>query len=253
MSSSGAGRPRAPDFGPLAESYDRLRPTDANWREVFELLVADGDLAGRRVVDIGCGTGKLAAALGELGASVWGVDPSPEMLAHARAAAPRAGFKQGRAEALPFKDGWFERAVFRLVLHLVDRPRALDEARRVLVPGGRVSAVTFTPRHFDSYWLNDLFPQIRAIDRRRFPTVDELVREVEEAGFVDAGERGLAQRGRLSREEALERIRGKHISTLHLLDEDDFAAGLARAERELPDTVEYAADWAVVAAVRPSG
>ena len=83
--------------------------------------------------------------------------------------------------------------------------------------------------------------------------MDELVREVEEAGFVDVGERGLAQRGRLSREEALERIRGKHISTLHLLDEDDFAAGLARAERELPDTIEYAADWAVVAAVRPSG
>ena len=40
--------------------------------------------------------------------------------------------KVAPAERLPFKDGWFERAVMWLVVHLVDRPQAFAEARRVL-------------------------------------------------------------------------------------------------------------------------
>src|SRR5438477_183685 len=82
-------------------------------------LVAEGDLLARRVLDVGCGTGNLAAALAARGARVWGVDPSPEMLAIARRKAPRgAGFREGRAEALPFRDGWFDRAALVLVAHL---------------------------------------------------------------------------------------------------------------------------------------
>jgi ubiquinone/menaquinone biosynthesis C-methylase UbiE len=252
MSSSGGAETagRAPDFGPLAESYDRLRPTDANWRELFDLLVAEGDLAGRRVLDVGCGTGQVARALTDLGARVWGIDPSAEMLARARATAPRAAFKEGRGEALPFKDRWFERGVFRLVLHLVDRSRALSEARRVLVPGGRVVAATFAPEHFEWYWLNELFPAVLEIDRRRFPAPAELTRELEEAGFGGIRSRALRQQGRIAREEALERIRGRFISTLRLLDGDDYAAGLERAERELPAEVEFTTEWVVLSAER---
>jgi SAM-dependent methyltransferase len=252
MSSSEAaeGTGPAPDFGPLAESYDRLRPADANWRKLFELLVAEGDLAGRRVLDVGCGTGQVARALTDIGARVWGIDPSSEMLARARETAPRAAFKEGRAEALPFKAGWFERAVFRLVLHLVDRSRALAEARRVLVPGGRVVAATFAPEHFERYWLNELFPAVLEIDRRRFPAPAELTRELEDAGFGGVRIRALSQHGRIAREEALERIRGRFISTLRLLEEDDFATGLRRAERELPPELEFTTEWVVLTGER---
>jgi ubiquinone/menaquinone biosynthesis C-methylase UbiE len=216
------------------------------------VLVSEGDLRGRRVLDLGCGTGRLAAALAERGAKVWGVDPSAEMLAQARASVgPRVGLKQGRAEALPFRDGWFERAVLRLVVHLVDRPRALPELARVLAPGGRVLIATFAPSHFEWYWLVGVFPEVGEIDRERFPAPERLEAELEAAGFTGARTRTLAQRGRLSRAEALERIRGRYISTLRLLDEKTFAAGLARAERELPETIETRLEWAVVVADRP--
>lgn len=211
----------------------------------------EGDLRGRRVLDVGCGTGRLAAALVDHGAKVWGVEPSAEMLAEAHAAVGRrVGLKQGTAEALPFKDAWFDRAVLRLVVHLVERPRALPELARVLAPGGRIAVATFAPDHFEWYWLVGVFPEVGEIDRVRFPDPRTLEAELAVAGFTGARTRLLPQRGRLSREEALARIRGRYISTLRLLDDDAFTAGLERAERELPETIETRLEWAVVVAER---
>jgi SAM-dependent methyltransferase len=178
---------------------------------------------------------------------VWGVDPSAEMLAQARAAAgKRVGFKQGSAESLPFKDGWFERAVLRLVVHLVDRRRAVPELGRVLAPGGRAAIATFVPEHFQRYWLTAVFPEVAAIDLARFPAPATLTAELEAAGFASVRTRTLTQRIRLSRDDALERIRGRYISTLRLLDDEHVAAGLARAERELPERIESVLEWAVI-------
>ena len=204
------------------------------------------------MLEVGCGTGRLAVALAERGARVWGVAPSADMLAQARASAGRrVGFKQGRAEALPFKDGWFERVVLRLVVHLVDRPRALPELARVVAPGGRAAIATFVPEHFEHYWLTAVFPQIAEIDRARFPEPAMLAAELADAGFEPVGTRSLTQRVRLSRDDALERIRGRYISTLRLLDDATVDAGLARAERELPDEIESVLEWAVVRADLP--
>lgn len=243
----------APDFGPLAETYDRLRPADDNWWEVVDLLVVEGDLAGRRVLDVGCGTGLLADALAERGARLWGVDTSPEMLAQARAhAGKRVGFKLGQAEALPFKDAWFERAVLRLVVHLVDRPHTLAELARVLRPGGRAVIATFAPEHFEWFWLTTFFPEVAEIDRARFPSPEQLAGELVAAGFSSVRTRRLGQETHLGREEALERVRGRYISTLRLLDDEAFAAGLARAERELPAEIDSRLEWAILAAERPT-
>jgi ubiquinone/menaquinone biosynthesis C-methylase UbiE len=213
--------------------------------------VEQGGLAGERVLDVGSGTGRFAAALAERGARVWGVDPSEEMLAQARAnAGGRAQFKQAAAEALPFKDGWFDRAVFRLVIHLVERPQAFAETARVLAPRGRIVIATFAPESLDRFWVTRVFPEVAEIDRGRFPAEAELSRELEEAGFEKVRTRRVAQTGRLGRGEALERIRGRYISTLRLLDEQALAEGLARAERDLPDVVEDEREWLVVVADR---
>ena len=236
-----------PDFGRRAAAYDELRPADENWWEVCEALIREGDLGGRRVLDVGCGTGKFAAALSER-AKVWGVDASPEMLEVARSRAPRVRFKQVSAEALPFKDGWFERATLWLVVHLVDRPRAYAEIRRVLVPGGRLAVATFDPSYFGLFWFRDYFPSMEEIDRARFPTQAGLERELPAAGFEAPSFTRLSQTASVSREQALDRIRGKHIATFDLISDDEYEAGVARAERELPERVDYRQEWLIAVA-----
>lgn len=204
------------------------------------------------MLDAGCGTGRLAAELADTGiARVWGVDPSPEMLAVARAKTRRAGFKQARVESLPFKDAWFDAAVAWLVVHLVDRPAAFAELHRVLRPGGRLAVVTFDPAHFSGFWLNRYFPSLEAIDRARFPRAAALSRELRGAGFAEPRSLRLGQRASLAREAALRRLRERHISTFDLMDELEVRAGTARAERELPAVVEYRLEWLVAIASVP--
>jgi SAM-dependent methyltransferase len=238
----------SPDFGRLAAVYDELRPANENWWELYAVLVVEGDLRGRRVLDVGCGTGRLAAALAEReSCKVWGVDRSAEMLEVARGRVPAGvGLKQGVAEELPFKDDWFERSVTQLSLHLWDRPAAFAELRRVV--SVRAVLATFDPTHFSGFWLNEYFPSIERIDIARFPDADTLGRELRAAGFEEPRLVRLSQTIELSREEALAKIHGRHISTFDLLDEDEIAAGTERAELELPERVAYGIEWLVAVA-----
>lgn len=239
-------------FDARASVYDALRPQDGAWWRRFEALVREGDLRGRRVLDIGCGTGALAAALVEReSARVWGVDPSTEMLAVARAREVRGlGLKTGRAEELPFKDGWFERAVMCLVVHLVDRPRSFAEALRVLAPEGRLALATFDDTHFDRHWAARFFPSLPTVDRERFPTREQLEQELGAAGFAGVRAVRLQDTETITREAALAKLHSGHISTFALLDSDEVQEGVGRAERELPEFVEVRLEQLIVVGSR---
>jgi ubiquinone/menaquinone biosynthesis C-methylase UbiE len=241
---------RTPDFGAVAEVYDEVRPADAQWREVFELLYREADLGAGRVLDVGCGTGRLLDALAERGVAGTGVDKSPEMLAVARRKLPDTTLAEAGAEELPFPDASFDRVVFHLVVHLVERRRAFAEARRVLGPAGALGIVTFDHAHFGGYYLQEYFPSIRAIDEGRFPDERTLRAELMQAGFVGTRVVPVRQQATAVRDAVLQRVRARHISTLQLLDEDEYAAGLDRLERELPGVVAYTSNFLVVTAER---
>lgn len=106
---------------------------------------------GESVLDLGCGTGTLAlgaaALVGEQG-RVIGIDASEQMLNRARRkqAGARVQFLRGTVEALPFASGTCDVVFSTLMLHHLPssaREACLQEARRVLRPGGRLVACDF--------------------------------------------------------------------------------------------------------------
>ena len=232
----------APGFDRRAARYEELRPVDDNWWEVYAALVRLGGLAGARVLDVGCGTGRLAAALAErAGARVLALDVSSAMVEQARRRGVNA--RVGRAEALPFKPGWFDAVVARMVIHLIDRPRAFAQAARVLAPGGRLVIATENPTGFDDVWFARFFPSVPEIERRRFPSEAALEAELAAAGFGSPRIESLRQHRSISRDQALDIIRSRAFSTFDLLDPEEYDAGLARAEAELGDRLDYHFDW----------
>jgi ubiquinone/menaquinone biosynthesis C-methylase UbiE len=116
-------------------------PPDSWERAILE---ATGPLAGRRVLDLGCGTGSLTLHLADAGAEhVTGLDVSPGSIAFAAARAehfrPQAPvtFVAAGAEATGLPGGAFDVVAGRFVLHHLDVPAAVAELDRLLAPGGR--------------------------------------------------------------------------------------------------------------------
>lgn len=108
-----------------------------------------------RVGDLGCGTGQWSALVAPHVAQVVAIDASADMLAAARTRlAPFANVevRLGALEALPIEDSTLDVAVMALVLHHVPDPaRAITEAARVLVPGGRLLVVDMLPHDRAEY------------------------------------------------------------------------------------------------------
>ncbi len=112
-----------------------LRPVEAL------LLVRHRDELGGRVLELGCGGGRLTGYLAELASDTEGVDVSEEMLSYARGRYPKATFRRGDVRDLgAYEDGSRDAVVagYNLldILSPDDRARTLDEVRRVLAQGG---------------------------------------------------------------------------------------------------------------------
>ncbi|MSQ15498.1 MAG: class I SAM-dependent methyltransferase [Dehalococcoidia bacterium] len=116
------------------------------WRKWQRTLLAE--VAGNRVLEIGCGRGWLLGDLLRESYSCIGLDLSPVMLKKASESNPAAPFVLGDGRCLPFKGASFDTVVM-CFSGLCFTATALAEARRVLVPGGRLAVtelVSLTPK-----------------------------------------------------------------------------------------------------------
>ncbi|MFE6690529.1 class I SAM-dependent methyltransferase [Streptomyces sp. NPDC057743] len=136
---------RVNDYDSFAEAYsadNECSLVNAYYARPAMLDLA-GDVSGRRILDAGCGSGPLSAALRDRGAVVTGIDASAGMLALAtrRLGADADVHQVDLRDRLPFDDGAFDDVMSSLVLHyLEDWGPTLAELRRVLRPGGRLIA-----------------------------------------------------------------------------------------------------------------
>jgi SAM-dependent methyltransferase len=97
-----------------------------------------------RLLDVGCGAGGAALLAASLGATIVGLDASQPLLDIARRRVPRAQFRQGDLEFLPYEPASFSAIVgFNSFQYAADPTSALREARRVARPGAPVVVATW--------------------------------------------------------------------------------------------------------------
>jgi SAM-dependent methyltransferase len=96
-------------------------------------------IGGRRVLDVGCGTGVFLRLAADRGAEPYGIDASETLLALARDRVPEADLRVGEMESLPYADDSFDLVTgFTSFFFANDMVAALREARRVAKPGASV-------------------------------------------------------------------------------------------------------------------
>ncbi|MBD0329645.1 MAG: 3-demethylubiquinone-9 3-O-methyltransferase [Thermoleophilia bacterium] len=183
------------------------------------------DLAGLKMLDVGCGGGLLAEEFAERGARVTGVDPSTPSLQAARAHAAERGldiaYHEGVGEALPFPDASFDAVYCCDVLEHVDEVgRTVREIARVLRPGGVFLYDTIN-RTFRSWllliklgqeWRHTRWAEPDTHDWRHFVKPAELEHELKRAGLEPRDRVGIAPAGPLAAVRAM-RARAKGALT----------------------------------------
>ena len=154
-------------FGDIASRYDLINDLQSLglhrlWKR--KLVRLAGIAPGTRALDVCCGTGDIAFALRDSGASVTGLDFSVPMLrvARARVSSPAPLFLHGDAQHLPFPDNTFDAVTVGYGLrNLASWQRGLEEMRRVAKPGGRVLVLDFG-KPTNALWRALYFSYLRA-------------------------------------------------------------------------------------------
>jgi ubiquinone/menaquinone biosynthesis C-methylase UbiE len=222
------------NYSDLADRYDKGRTLSQTkeilWLNLFrQHLGLDTTL---RVLDIGCGTGRFSMLIArQFRCAVVGLDPSPSMLAKAKAKCPdEIEWVLARAEAIPFSDGGFDACLASQVIHhFQDRHQAFVEMYRVLRPGGRFGIRYSSHAQLQTILDYRFFPSALLIDLERVPDI-QMVRDlVQTVGFDKMEEHVVRQQLFESADDYLEKVRSKYASVLSLIPEEEYQKGLEEA------------------------
>jgi len=146
---------------------------DASRREVLDPALEPilGNVAGKEIIDVGCGEGRYCRILASKGAKVTGIDPTPSFIELAKQRHSEGAYLEGRAEDLPFSDSSFDVVVSYVALvDIPDDLAAIREMARVCRQGGQVVVATISNLASTSAeWVKD------GGGRRLYRTVDRYM------------------------------------------------------------------------------
>jgi ArsR family transcriptional regulator len=181
-------------FSSHADTWDSIRSLHVAESEVEEAIGrALGDQPLGRLVDIGTGTGRMIELFGRSALQSVGIDRSSEMLRLARVKLEAAGIpsslRQGDMYALPLDDCSADTVIIHQVLHYAHSPAAaIDEASRVLAPGGRLLIVDFAAHEREELRTTDAHIRLGFDDQTMATWFKAAGISVEQVEHLEGGE-----------------------------------------------------------------
>jgi ubiquinone/menaquinone biosynthesis C-methylase UbiE len=235
---------------PIRVNYDAIAPT-------YDQRTQDGYLEGvtstlqdlarqvkvRRVLDLGCGTGRSLRGLADNlqpRPTCYGLDFSGGMLQQARRFDSRYRLVNASALRPPFSPASFD-LVFcvHAFHHFPDKPQVVQAAYRILRPGGIFAIVNFDPYESRRSWyVYDYFESVYETDLERFPRLAEQEAMLNQAGFQHVSQTMVEHINDTIVGEAVFDsyfLRKDACSQLILLSDEAYQAGLARMRARLAE------------------
>jgi SAM-dependent methyltransferase len=215
------------DYDTISAVYDGARSVNAELAETVRREARIG--SGARVLDIGCGTGNIEAALAKMiDLKVVGVDLSLGMLGKARSKVSDAGWVQADCTNLPLKDDVFDSAFMLYMVHYLKDFRPVIENVHHVLRSGRLVILTASHEQIENSFMSGFFPSLAPIDKSRFHAIDSILEAMRTAGFSDVKSRAIAVAKVTPDESYLRKVESKHVSTFHLMSDEEFRLGLEK-------------------------
>jgi ubiquinone/menaquinone biosynthesis C-methylase UbiE len=219
-------------------SYTDISKTYDNYRSYPERLIKRiielGRISrGRKVLDLGCGTGNVARQIkNKINADLIGVDVSPAMLKVAKDKSLEVICTDIDNQRLPFRDSSFNTVVGAYVIHQIKNLNfMLSECYRVLKDGVLVLLTSSHKQIEDQHpIIKDFFPSYVAIDKGRFPDIDRVDYLLNSLGFKDIKHEEVTVANIPIDFEYLQKVKNKYVSTYHLMPDREFENGVAKLE-----------------------
>ncbi len=230
----------SPDYSTIASGYDARYKYNALPGVGMALAELAAEKASPRVLEVGCGTGHWLLHLAPCTGHRTGLDFSHEMLLRAREKEQGLPLVRASAEALPFREATFD-LVFcvNALPHFPQPQRFIEEAGRVLAPGGTLAVIGRDPRlNTEQTWHYQYFPETWDADLARFPSWGTVADWMLQAGFRELAWRPVERLvdPKVGREMLSNPWLHKNSSSqLALLSEEAYRAGLARVEAAIAD------------------
>jgi ubiquinone/menaquinone biosynthesis C-methylase UbiE len=253
-------RPRV-DYDRISSTYDRRFVRSGMPGVAVTLQALVSELVPRRILEVGCGTAHWLAGLqllrsqvvspgvshsGPSSLNLFGLDLSGGMLHQARQRRGPLHLVQGRASRLPFPRACFDLVYCVNALHHFDQPSSfVEEAWRLLRPGGKLAVFGMDPRaEQDRWYVYSYFPGTYQADLARFPSWDILQDWMAGVGFDRIARQPVEEIhdtkvGRAVLDDPF--LRKDATSQLSLLSDEAYRAGLGRIEAAL-DAAEAAGE-----------
>ena len=183
-------------FNVLTSFYDPLMKLFMQESSFKRQLIRQAKIGqGHRVLDLGCGTGTLTILIKQNhpDAEVFGLDGDKNVLQLARGKAAKANVELnldlGMAFEMPYPDQSFHRVLSSLVIHHLttqNKQRALQEAYRVLIPGGELHVADFgRPHNFVAYLISLIVRRFEEVSDNIQGLLPEMITR---AGFTEVEE-----------------------------------------------------------------
>lgn len=219
--------------------YDQIGPTYDTHRHgggpyFSKLVQLARDTPGKRVLEIGAGTGNNAGLMASaLSTTLVALEQSRGMLTQGAGKGLPARWVRGRGQCLPFRDGHFDFLFACYVLHHIpDLNIFFGECHRVL-RAGAAAFVTVPEDFIARHPMNTYFPSFAKIDHARFQPIGDVIAALENVGFeIVSSVTTLAPPCPID-DTFVAKVEGRYISTYDLIPPAEFAQGLKRLKQDV--------------------
>ena len=221
------------NFQKLAQAYrSGRRGFD---EKIFEVLIQQiNGLNGKRVLDVGCGTGIATRQLAQLGAEVVGSDISDEMIAEARQDSVGIEYVVNPSHKIPFTDGAFDLITAFSAFHWFTDSDSINEIKRVLKSGGSFAVINKNDVTGIRKDVNELFAKYRESHSSKQDYNPEKI--LEDSGFEPVVTHAIASTEIYTPEQAL--IFLQSIALWNLVPENEKEEMLRKVKSFCGDTLK---------------